>query len=99
MDKTADQIFEIVKNYTVPKYSFAFYDATIATFRKHVENNPLEYSKKASELELSDAAIQYELLSRIGKCSANRQGHRMERSFALIEHNRFIRYLLTKPWL
>ena len=85
-DKTADQVFEIVKNYTVPKYSFAFYDTTIATFRKHVESNPLEYSKKASELELFDVTIQYELFSGLESAVQKDKDIEWEGVLSLVEH-------------
>ena len=85
-DKTVDQVFEIVKSYTVPKYSFAFYDTTIATFRKHVESNPLEYSKKASELELSDVAMQYELFSGLESAVQKDNDIEWEGVLPLIEH-------------
>ena len=85
-DKTVDQVFEIVKNYTVPKHSFAFYDTTIATFRKHVESNSLEYSKKASELELSDVTIQYELFSGLESTVQKDKDIKWKGVLSLVEH-------------
>ncbi len=86
-DETVDQVFEIIKNYTIPKNSFAFYDTTMTTFGKHVENNPLEYSKKASELELSDVTIQYELLSSLENAVQKDKDIEWEGVLPLIEHN------------
>ena len=85
-DETVDRVFEIVKSYTVPNKSFAFYDATMATFRKHVESYPLEYSKKASELELSDVAIQYELFSGLESAVQKDKDIEWERVLSLVEH-------------
>ena len=85
-DKTVDQVFEIVKNRTIPKESFAFYDTTITAFRKHIESIPLEYSKKASELELSDTTIQYELFSGLESAVQKDKGIEWEGVLSLIEH-------------
>ena len=85
-DKTVDQVFEIVKNHTVSKEHFAFYDTTIVAFRKHVESIPLEYSKKSSELELSDAAIQYELFSGLESAVQKDKDIKWEGVLPLIEH-------------
>ena len=85
-NKTANQVFEIVKNYTIPNKSFAFDDITVATFRKYVENNPLECSKKSSELELSDVTIQYALLSGLGHAVEKGKDIKWEGVLPLIEY-------------
>ena len=84
-NKTANQVFEIVKNYTVPNKSFTFDDTTEA-FRKYIENNPSECSKKSSELESSNAIIQYTLF--LGLRDAVQQGKYIEwkRVLSLIEY-------------
>ena len=85
-DKTVNQVFEIVKNYTIPNKSFAFDDITVATFREYVENNPLECSKKSSELELSDATIQYALFSGLGHAVEKGKDIEWEGVLPLIEY-------------
>ena len=85
-DKTANQVFEIVKNYTIPNKSFAFDDITVATFREYVENNPLECSKKSSELELSDVTIQYALFSGLGHAVEKGKDIKWEGVLPLIEY-------------
>ena len=51
-----------------------------------MESNPLEYSKKASELELSDVAIQYELFSGLESAVQKDKDIEWEGVLSLVEH-------------
>ena len=64
--KNINQIFEIVKN-TPFKNPLLSNSKILLTFEDYVENNPINCSKKSSELENSNSNIQYMLFSGLEK--------------------------------
>ena len=84
--KSTDEIFDIVKNYVVSNAVFSFEDKTAETFGEYVENNPLECSKRALELECVDSHIQYQLFSGMSNALQNNKNIEWDGVLSLIEH-------------
>lgn len=63
--KTVDEVFDIVKKHKPAAHTMPYEDKTIASFGDFVRNNPLECSKKSSDIDDLDSEIQYTFLSAI----------------------------------
>lgn len=61
---SVDDVINFVKTHKMKQGSeFPFFDGTKGKFQEYVENNPMEYSKKAMELKSSDPEFMYALFS------------------------------------
>lgn len=66
-EKTPDEIFEIVKKYgPIDNTVMPSEDRIVASFEDYVSKNPLECSKKSSDIVGADRKIQYVFLSGLG---------------------------------
>lgn|GEM_PF-4851732 len=61
---SVDKVLNFVKTHKMKQGSeFPFFDGTKGKFQEYVENNPMEYSKKAMELKSSDPEFMYALFT------------------------------------
>lgn len=59
---SVDDVINFVKTHKMKQDSeFPFFDGTKGKFQEYVENNPIEYSKKAMDLKSSDPELMYAL--------------------------------------
>lgn len=72
-----DEVITFVKNHeTKENTAFSFFDGTWMKFQEYVEKNPLEYSKKVSELKSSDPSILHALF--LGLENALKKNHQVD---------------------
>lgn len=85
-DKTVEQVFGIVQNYTTSNELFVSDYNIRITFENYVKSNPLACAMKSPELVSADLTMQYALLSGLTSAVQDDKGIKWESVLLLIEH-------------